>query len=846
MSRTPTPRRRRLAAIALAAGLALTGLSAQPSFAARAIDDACPAGAVPEDGFTDTGADGSAVETAIDCIVAYDIARGTTATTFNPTSSTTRAQMATFVMASLDVVDDYTRPTTSPDAFDDDDGDRHEANIDDAAAEGIVAGFPDGSYGPGRLVTRGQMATFLVRALEAAGADLPTTAPDAFDDDDGTSHEDNIDLIASLDIADGTSARTYGHASPVLRQQMAQFLARSLDLLVEEGLVTSLEEATPAAPASTNAAPGRVVALDKAANELELDTGQTTAGDYDGATADLRYRYDSNDTFRIGGTATDLAGFEAALSRGDAVDPGAYDPQASGTSVFDITDDGPKAPTTVTAEKGTGASTDDITVTIDPSTPGTLTMYQSFVVERAPVPNGMDESQLGIPGTFAEVGRVTVPTGATGATIAFVDRDVPPGAYRYRAAGIIDGDVGPTTADPNNETSVAPAAGQSGPASTNAVQTVRSGLSGTADDGDVWRFAFDAPITLTSTATLSLVEGADATQSGNEEATDVTRGGDATMTLNSAAVEVAGVSYGAGQVLTVELTRDLTRTAAVTGGNSSITYPLTVSATAGVAGTAGPWDLASSFDRRVENDVDAPVSTGAEVTDDGNNRISNGDTIEIAFDQDLLDDAEEPFADSITVSDGAQSVTLTHGTNATFSYTAEVDDPTSTSNVLVISAITTGTTAVDYGATTVVASARNITDPAGNGWAPGGKTVLGDTLAPSMTSATASTTPATPLVITLTYSEAITCKTFSAFQWTYDPDVTVPGLTPQPTSAECPSGATTGTSTTILLTFDESTPITPRSDDAITYTEAPPTAPAGRVVDTTGNEAVSPQTRAVN
>lgn len=109
--------------------------------------------------------------------------------------------------------------------FSDTAGTTHEANIDAVAEAGIAGGFADGSYRPGQPVTRGQMAAFLTRAL-----DLPAAAPSGFSDVAGTTHEAAIDSVAAAEIAGGFADGTYRPDEPVSRGQMATFLSRALDL----------------------------------------------------------------------------------------------------------------------------------------------------------------------------------------------------------------------------------------------------------------------------------------------------------------------------------------------------------------------------------------------------------------------------------------------------------------------------------------------------------------------------------------------------------------------------------------------------------------------------------------
>ena len=111
--------------------------------------------------------------------------------------------------------------------FWDDDGNTHEGMIEAIVAEGITAGCSsDGRYYcPSAPVTRGQMASFLSRAL-----DLPPADRDYFTDDLGATHADNINRIAAAGIAEGRADGTFGADAHVTRAQMATFLSRGLEL----------------------------------------------------------------------------------------------------------------------------------------------------------------------------------------------------------------------------------------------------------------------------------------------------------------------------------------------------------------------------------------------------------------------------------------------------------------------------------------------------------------------------------------------------------------------------------------------------------------------------------------
>ncbi len=144
---------------------------------------------------------------------------------FCPNNVVTRGQMSAFLTRALDL------PPASKDYFDDDTGSVFESTINSLAESEITLGCnppTNDAFCPDRTVTRGQMAAFLVRAL-----DLPPGDSDRFIDDDGTVFEDVIDRLAHAGITRGCNPPTndrYCPHNPVTRAQMATFLSRALDL----------------------------------------------------------------------------------------------------------------------------------------------------------------------------------------------------------------------------------------------------------------------------------------------------------------------------------------------------------------------------------------------------------------------------------------------------------------------------------------------------------------------------------------------------------------------------------------------------------------------------------------
>lgn len=169
----------------------------------------------------------------VDCVAFYRVTTGTAAMRYEPGAPVTRGQMASFLVRTAEVAG-AELAAAPPDRFDDDDGSTHESAIDALAAAGLADGYPDGSFRPGAEVTREQMASFLARLLVTVGGGaLPTPTADFFADGDGTVHEDATNRLAEIGVVAGVASGGYAPRVSVSRGQMASFLARSLDWLTE-------------------------------------------------------------------------------------------------------------------------------------------------------------------------------------------------------------------------------------------------------------------------------------------------------------------------------------------------------------------------------------------------------------------------------------------------------------------------------------------------------------------------------------------------------------------------------------------------------------------------------------
>ena len=218
---------------------------------ARAVDDSCPAGVVAEDGFLDV-ATSSPFEGFIDCVRHWEVTTGTSATTYSPLARVTREQMAAFVARTLRATGS-TLPERPADAFRDDEGSHFEREINQLAAVGVVNGTSVSGYSPRALVTRAQMAAFLVRTYEHRSGDDIAARVDYFPDDEGLGLERAVDAAAEVGFTGGYADGTYRPRESVRRDHMAAFLTRLLDLVVEQGLAT-VPGARVAPPAEGTAA----------------------------------------------------------------------------------------------------------------------------------------------------------------------------------------------------------------------------------------------------------------------------------------------------------------------------------------------------------------------------------------------------------------------------------------------------------------------------------------------------------------------------------------------------------------------------------------------------------------
>jgi len=149
---------------------------------------------------------------------------------FCPESPVTRAQMAVFLERGING-SGFSPPAATGTLFGDvGAGDFAASFIEQLANDGITAGCGNGNYCPADVVSRAQMAVFLLRAKYGSGYS-PPPATGVFSDVpvDGFAAA-WIEQLAAENITAGCGGGKYCPTSSVTRAQMAVFLVRTFGL----------------------------------------------------------------------------------------------------------------------------------------------------------------------------------------------------------------------------------------------------------------------------------------------------------------------------------------------------------------------------------------------------------------------------------------------------------------------------------------------------------------------------------------------------------------------------------------------------------------------------------------
>jgi hypothetical protein len=185
-------------------------------------------------------------EDDISCLQATGIAKGYEDGTFRPGLAVRRDQMASFLVRlgeSLGSTVADVPPYDGSNQFTDvDPANPHLEAINQLAEMGVTTGITATTYNPSGPVTRAQMATFVNRLHEfLTGDTFDAAGKNYFSDDNASPHEDNINAVASVGIAQGTGEGVYSPQKSVTRSQMASFLVRYLAVLEANGTIEPLQ-----------------------------------------------------------------------------------------------------------------------------------------------------------------------------------------------------------------------------------------------------------------------------------------------------------------------------------------------------------------------------------------------------------------------------------------------------------------------------------------------------------------------------------------------------------------------------------------------------------------------------
>jgi hypothetical protein len=246
----------RIAVLAVVLSLFAVALPASAHSVAISTGVSCPA-STPNAGFTDIGAFSAEIQLAINCLAAFDITQGTSATTFSPNGTVLRWQMALFLVRQA-ADHGITIPAAANQGYTDIAG-LPQATIDainQVTQLGISKGTTSSTFSPNDVVTRWQMALFLRRLAGLAGVTVTDDpAHNQFTDIGAYSAEIQaaINFLADGHIALGTGGSIFDGNSAVARWQMALFLTR---VLAADGIVQPQSLVTVTPSASANQATG--------------------------------------------------------------------------------------------------------------------------------------------------------------------------------------------------------------------------------------------------------------------------------------------------------------------------------------------------------------------------------------------------------------------------------------------------------------------------------------------------------------------------------------------------------------------------------------------------------------
>jgi hypothetical protein len=209
------------------------GTSFSPDIAqtVRSYDSAC---AAATQAFPDAGL-------AANCLKLYGVALGKADGTFGENDSLIRSQVSSLLarlvqQANITLTQRHSFPDVNAQTVP---NQQVRDEIELLSGSGIIAGFPDGTFGPASTLTVAQAATLVVRTL----AFIHARNPNAADVQDQGSTSANYDYARSITVLELNPADAHGSAYPTQptdateRGLLADMLAASLQGLVDRSVI---------------------------------------------------------------------------------------------------------------------------------------------------------------------------------------------------------------------------------------------------------------------------------------------------------------------------------------------------------------------------------------------------------------------------------------------------------------------------------------------------------------------------------------------------------------------------------------------------------------------------------
>ncbi len=178
---------------------------------------------------------------SISTLHAANIINGFPDGTFKPSRDVTRVQAVKMIAAAFQLTNTDMEPVARPKLKDVDPSDPYFRAIITSINLGVVKGYEDNTFRPNETITRGQMAIMVAKAagLTAKGespfTDVPQSSP----------YADAVTALYEAGIAKGISATEFGVDKNVTRGQLATFIVNALDINKEAQPATEVKEEQP-------------------------------------------------------------------------------------------------------------------------------------------------------------------------------------------------------------------------------------------------------------------------------------------------------------------------------------------------------------------------------------------------------------------------------------------------------------------------------------------------------------------------------------------------------------------------------------------------------------------------